>query len=63
MRQTHKHKHKHLIRNLACEAESVIALIPPCEQEHVRYQVAQDIKIVIRYTLLSTKNLRESINT
>lgn len=44
MRQTHKHKHRQWIRNLACEAECAIALLPPSEQEQVRYQMAQNIK-------------------
>jgi len=37
-------KHKHWIRNLACEAESAIALLSSSEQEHMRVQVAQNIK-------------------
>jgi len=30
------HKHKYRFRNLACEAESAIALLPTNEQEHIR---------------------------
>jgi hypothetical protein len=39
-----EHKRKHWVNNLAFEAESAISLLPPGEQEHVRYQVAQNIK-------------------
>ena len=38
------HKHRHWINNLAFEAESAIALLPPGEQEHMHHQVAQNIK-------------------
>jgi hypothetical protein len=38
------HKQKNWVNNLAFEAESAISFLPPGEQEHSRYQVAQNIK-------------------
>jgi hypothetical protein len=38
------HKQKHWISNLAFEAESALTLLPPGEQEHICYQVVQNIK-------------------
>jgi hypothetical protein len=50
------HKRKHWVNNLAFEAESAIFLLPPGEQEHVRYQVAQNIK-KLRQQQPNKKNL------
>jgi hypothetical protein len=44
------HKRKHWVNNLAFEAESAISLLPPGEQEHVRYQVAQNTKKTTKST-------------
>ena len=40
------HKHKDLIKNLALEAETAINLLPPIDQEPIRYQVAKNIQIL-----------------
>jgi hypothetical protein len=37
------YKHKHWINNLAFEAETAITLLATNEQEHIRYQVAQNV--------------------
>jgi hypothetical protein len=38
------YKQRHWISNLAFEVEGALTLLPPGEQEHIRYQVAQNIK-------------------
>ena len=38
------YKHKHWITNLALEAETAINLLPPADQEHIRYQVTKNIQ-------------------
>ena len=43
------YKHKHRINNLAFEAETAITLLPTNEQEHIRYQVAQNILKKLQY--------------
>jgi hypothetical protein len=37
-------KQKHWIRNLACEADNAVTMLPPKEQQYMRYQVARNIK-------------------
>ena len=39
-----EHKHKYWINKLAVEAENMVTLLPPGEQEYIRYQIAKNIK-------------------
>ena len=38
------YKHKQWITNLALEAETAVNLLPPIDQEHIRYQVTKNIQ-------------------
>ena len=39
-----EHKHKYWINKLAVEAENMVTLLPPGEQEYICYQIAKNIK-------------------
>jgi hypothetical protein len=41
-------KQKHWIRNLACEAENAVTMLPPNEQQFMRYRVAQGMKHLLQ---------------
>ena len=37
-------KRKHWLSDLAFEAEIVVTLLPPCDQEHIRYRIAHNLQ-------------------
>jgi hypothetical protein len=41
-------KRKHWLSDLAFEAEAAVTLLPPCEQEHIRYQIALNLQKLYR---------------
>ena len=41
------HKHKDCIKNFTLEAETAIKMLPPTDQEPIRYQAAKNIKQIL----------------
>jgi hypothetical protein len=52
------HKHKNWIKTLALEAETAITLLPIYEQDHIRHQVAYNIKRLYKQQKMNTYTIQ-----